>query len=69
MPGPRKPSSPQPDCGCPYRWGNHGRLYGISMGEGWIRTDTNPECPEHGVEADAAREVRRLEGEAKGWQY
>lgn len=40
--------SPAPTCGCPYRWGNYGRLYGVSMGEGWIRTDTDSGCVEHG---------------------
>lgn len=34
-------------CLCDYRYGSYGRLYGISMGEGWIRTNTHPDCPHH----------------------
>lgn len=37
----------RPTCGCSYRWDSFGKLDGISIGEGWIRTDTNPDCKEH----------------------
>lgn len=38
---------PPTTCGCPYRWGSYGKLYGISMREGWIRVSTHPKCKEH----------------------
>lgn len=34
-------------CTCPYEWKSYGRLYGISMGKGWVRMDTHPACPAH----------------------
>jgi len=37
-------------CTCPYRWQGLGRLYGISLGKGWVRLDTDPVCPCHGGE-------------------
>lgn len=40
------------DCSCPHHWGSLGRLYNISMGQGWIRTDTDPACRHHGSRAD-----------------
>ncbi len=36
------------DCPCPYQWKGIGVLYGVSMGKGWIRMDTVPECRHHG---------------------
>jgi hypothetical protein len=47
-----------PGCPCDRRWGHFGLLYGISMGHGWIRTSTDPDCPEHGIEAERARAIR-----------
>lgn len=37
-----------PDCPCPSEHRGLGRLYGVSMGKGWVRMDTDPECPHHG---------------------
>lgn len=45
-----------PTCGCPYEWKPFGRLYGVSMGNGWVRTGTSPDCIEH-REAGEARRV------------
>jgi hypothetical protein len=36
-------------CTCSWTWKNLGRLYGISMGAGWVRMDTDPACPDHGA--------------------
>jgi hypothetical protein len=57
-----------PGCTCPTEWRSYGRLYGISMGEGWVRVTTDPACPDHagpavrGNEQDdpAGREYRQL---------
>jgi hypothetical protein len=35
------------DCTCPYEWKGLGNLYGVSMGKGWVRMTTAPDCPEH----------------------
>ncbi len=43
----------QEDCACDFRWAGLGRLYGVSMGNGWVRTSTDPSCPHH-----SAPEVR-----------
>lgn len=56
------PRVPRPDDPCGYRWGGFGRLDGIDMGDGWIRTSTDPACPEHGIEAEKARAIRN------GWK-
>jgi hypothetical protein len=37
------------DCNCPSDWRTLGELYGISLGKGWVRISTNPECPHHGA--------------------
>lgn len=39
-----------PDCTCPSEWRGLGLLYGISMGKGWVRMDTAPDCRHHGRE-------------------
>jgi hypothetical protein len=45
---PNPPEPPrQPGCTCPYQWKGLGRLYGISMGEGWVRMRDDPACPVH----------------------
>lgn len=46
-----RPTSGPPDsrCTCPRAWKSLGTLYGISMGKGWVRLDTEPACPEHGT--------------------
>ncbi len=41
------PKGTPPTCGCRYQWKNYGRLYGIDMGDGWVRMDTAAECTEH----------------------
>lgn len=35
-------------CRCEHAYKNLGRLYGVSMGKGWVRTTTNPQCAHHG---------------------
>lgn len=37
-----------PRCTCSYEWKPLGRLYGIGMGVGWVRLDTDTDCPRHG---------------------
>lgn len=37
-----------PDCPCAYAWRGLGTLYGVSMGHGWVRQTTDPDCPHHG---------------------
>jgi len=34
-------------CICPWAWKGLGEVYGHSMGKGWVRVDTDPNCPEH----------------------
>jgi len=41
-----KPNKAMPDCGCTYKWKGYGYLYGISMGDGWVRMDASPHCKE-----------------------
>jgi hypothetical protein len=36
------------DCTCPHAYKSLGKLYGISMGKGWVRLIDDPDCPEHG---------------------
>jgi len=36
------------DCPCAYEWRSLGRLYGISMGNGWVRMTTEASCRHHG---------------------
>ena len=44
------------ECTCRYEYKGLGRLYGTSLGKGWLRMDTRKDCPEHGdVHADVAR--------------
>lgn len=40
-----------PNCACPWEYKSLGRLYGISMGKGWVRLVDDPKCPRHGKEA------------------
>jgi hypothetical protein len=40
------------DCPCAYEWKSLGRLHGVSMGMGWVRVSTVPECRHHGAEAE-----------------
>jgi hypothetical protein len=35
-------------CTCPHEHRPLGRLYGISMGKGWVRLRDDPDCPQHG---------------------
>ena len=35
-------------CCCRYEWKGIGVLYDVSMGDGWVRTTTEPGCPHHG---------------------
>jgi hypothetical protein len=34
-------------CTCTYTWKSYGRLYGISMGKGWVRMNDDDACPLH----------------------
>lgn len=36
------------DCPCPKKYKSRGRLYDVSMGDGWVRMDTDPACRHHG---------------------
>jgi hypothetical protein len=36
-----------PACTCPRAIRSLGRLYGISMGKGWVRLSTDTACPVH----------------------
>lgn len=38
-------------CTCPVEYKSLGRLYGISMGKGWVRLRDDPDCPHHGRKA------------------
>jgi hypothetical protein len=42
-------------CTCEYEFKGLGRLYGISMGKGWVRLTTEPDCPHHGAARLAGR--------------
>ena len=35
-------------CTCPHRWKCLGVLYGISLGDGWVRMYDVRGCPHHG---------------------
>ncbi len=37
-----------PDCRCDSEWRSLGVLHGVSMGRGWVRMTTDPQCPHHG---------------------
>ena len=37
-----------PDCRCPSQFKSLGRLHGGPMGNGWVRTGTDPTCRHHG---------------------
>jgi hypothetical protein len=39
-------------CTCPREWKSLGRLYGVGMGEGWVRLNDDPACLLHGTQAD-----------------
>ena len=42
-------------CPCEHEWKPcTGRLYGISMGPGWVRITTDPGCLHHGPERTSA---------------
>lgn len=34
-------------CSCEYAWRSLGYLYGVSMGKGWVRMTTEPDCSVH----------------------
>lgn len=38
------------DCTCPYAYKSLGRLYGISMGKGWVRLSDSKDCLHHSKE-------------------
>lgn len=48
-----------PECTCPREIRPLGRLYGVSMGKGWVRLDTDFRCPVHGGQ-DLRRAARRI---------
>ena len=35
-------------CTCDHAWKSLGRLERVNMGKGWVRTNTDPDCPNHG---------------------
>lgn len=37
------------DCPCAFDWQSIGILHGVSMGKGWVRVTTEPDCPHHGT--------------------
>lgn len=39
------------DCPCPMAWKSLGVLYGVSMGHGWVRMGTDPQCRHHGSDS------------------
>lgn len=41
------------DCLCPWAYKSLGKLYGIMMGEGWVRMSTVDACPHHGTAAQS----------------
>lgn len=45
-------------CPCKHARKPIGLLYGISMGDGWVRLTTEPDCPHHGVQTPIRRAVR-----------
>lgn len=42
-----------PRCTCPTAYRSLGKLHGISLGKGWVRTADDPTCPIHGVASSA----------------
>jgi rubredoxin len=36
------------DCTCPVAFRSLGKLYGISLGKGWVRLSDDRRCPRHG---------------------
>jgi hypothetical protein len=38
-------------CLCENAYRGLGRLYNVTMGKGWVRMNTHPDCPHHGTEA------------------
>jgi hypothetical protein len=42
-----EPPFKDPRCTCPHGVASFGRLYGISMGRGWVRLEDGPDCPVH----------------------
>lgn len=46
------------DCTCSHAFKGLGILHGVSMGKGWVRMTTEPECPHHGTEAVRAWEIK-----------
>lgn len=46
-------------CTCPLDYRGLGILYGISLGQGWVRLDDAPDCPVHAGMSTATCEVRR----------
>lgn len=42
------------DCPCPSAWKSLGILYGVSMGKGWVRMETDPACRHHGKGTQAS---------------
>ncbi len=36
-----------PKCTCPHKEASLGRLHGVNLGRGVVRTGTTPDCPTH----------------------
>lgn len=43
--------NPERPCRCESAGVSLGRLHGIGMGKGWVRTTTHPNCYHHGTAA------------------
>jgi hypothetical protein len=41
-------------CPCRHEWKGLGVLYGVSMGDGWVRITTEPDCPQHNARKAAS---------------
>jgi hypothetical protein len=64
--GPRGVYPGNVPCRCDHGYRGLGMLYGTSMGKGWVRTTTHPDCPHHGTRAEKERRERyKAEGRSR----
>jgi hypothetical protein len=45
-------------CKCTYDYKSLGLLHGVSMGKGWLRMSTHPQCPVHSLCQGYTKAVR-----------
>ena len=62
-----RPKHMKNPCTCPHGWRSYGRLYGVSMGKGWVRLSTTPNCPEHDSCHHFTEQVRKDRMKANSW--